>query len=301
MFQPSNEIPISNVSIKVFSQEKIKNIKGFRKYIPKTRRKHQQEERMKQMNERQVLEYKMGLIPKIFRTDSRRSYASMFANVYNARDFDFMMNYMNTFAADKFLYIFKQTVPNQPNLHVQLEGIIPTGKIWFARMYDSPDMVFNIVTTKLRARADETSVIEINFIITGTKVVNIKVPPDQPLVHGCKTPNHSISFDTLSFDNESVNPTSNLLHGIPINMISSVIDENNSLSTDHTFDNDSTSSCFSVPSNLIIDSKNQNDEMSDYLMVPYRTTGVVNIKLNEEKKFQQVEMILTGLDLFVNS
>jgi hypothetical protein len=47
-------------------------------------------------------------LPRIPRKDIRRQYASMFANVYNSQDFDFMKIFLDTFFRPDVMVLFKK-------------------------------------------------------------------------------------------------------------------------------------------------------------------------------------------------
>lgn len=71
-------------------------------------RKQKQEEYMSQLDEHEAKVYKYGLVPRILKNDIRRFYPSMFANVYNSCDYNFIKYYMKSYLRDDFKCVLKK-------------------------------------------------------------------------------------------------------------------------------------------------------------------------------------------------
>jgi hypothetical protein len=56
-----------------------------------------------------LVEYQnYNILPRIVKSDVRRQYATMFANVYNTGDYDYMMKYLHTFYKPDFCLSLKK-------------------------------------------------------------------------------------------------------------------------------------------------------------------------------------------------
>jgi hypothetical protein len=50
-------------------------------------------------------------LPRIVKSDIRRQYGTMFANVYNSPDFDYMKDFMDTFCNQDVTFIVQEGFP----------------------------------------------------------------------------------------------------------------------------------------------------------------------------------------------
>ena len=54
--------------------------------------------------------------PRIMRSDVRRDYATMWANVFNSCDYDHMMRHIHTFYSPDFVMVQKKKGKSNPDL-----------------------------------------------------------------------------------------------------------------------------------------------------------------------------------------
>ena len=121
-------------------------------------------------SERAVVSYHL---PRIWKSDIRRQYATMFANVYNACDYNYMMKYIETFyRPDMTLALSKGNLERK-----ECSGFDHCTTVWYERMHDAPDLAFELKQTQMKLRSDGTSVVSASFVLTGTKILTLT--PDE--------------------------------------------------------------------------------------------------------------------------
>lgn len=136
-------------------------------------------------------------LPRILKSDIRRSYGIMFANVYNSVDYGLMTNYIQHFICDDYIYRFSKL-----GVTKMLKGSKELlGQFWFERMMDAPDVKFDFFSDQIKVRSNGTAVLTGNFKISGTKVI-VQEQNSFPLV---------VEYYDDASDNSNHNNTANNL------------------------------------------------------------------------------------------
>lgn len=146
-------------------------------------------------------------LPRIWKSDIRRQYATMFANVYNTCDYDYMKKYIETFYRPDMTLVLTKGLPeiNAPVLDKQeCSGFDNCGAVWFERMNDAPDLAFNLQQTQMKLRTDGTAVVSASFEITGTKI--LQLTPEDMIKYNI-IPSPEITASTFS-SSSSLSPSS---------------------------------------------------------------------------------------------
>lgn len=114
---------------------------------------------------------KVYIIPRILKTDIRRQYASMFANVYNSQDVELMEQFLTTYFRKDFIY--SQTGRHYMDLqHAKIctiQDFKAVSEFWYEHMLDTPDLVFKLGKVQFKLKSDNTGTVTFQCSITGTR------------------------------------------------------------------------------------------------------------------------------------
>lgn len=114
---------------------------------------------------------KVYLIPRIIKTDIRRQYATMFANVYNSQNVALMQEFLETYFRKDFIY--SQTGRHYQDLeHAKIctiHDFKAVSEFWYEHMLDTPDLVFKLGKVQFKLKSDNTGTVTFQCSITGTR------------------------------------------------------------------------------------------------------------------------------------
>lgn len=113
--------------------------------------------------------------PKILRSDIRRSYMEMLANVLNSGDFPLTYGFLDTYCAPDFeeYAINYNPITNQPYFD-RFQGASTVAKMFCATYRMSPDAVFSVADTKVYLSSNTTKCkIVATFSIRATKILDV--------------------------------------------------------------------------------------------------------------------------------
>jgi len=172
-------------------------------------------------------------LPRIWKSDIRRQYGTMFANVFNNGDYSFMWNFLDTFVRPDDLYIMKKV--GAPDPLVTIIGKPKLADYWFERMHDAPDLMFTIDHSKLKIRSDGTSVFSTRFAIKGVivigneeqqKMYEAKINDSTPCT-GEVEDLHNLHNTSSSSDKMSISETSSVFNngGIDDDIVDALLDD----------------------------------------------------------------------------
>lgn len=141
------------------------------------------------------------ILPRIMKTDVRRTYAQMFANVYNSCDNIFMTDYLRTFYRTDFTFHqhFSDELLSRNKTNCELSDLQRVGAFWYEKMTSSPDLRFDLGQAQVRARSDGTGMVQFQFCLDGTFMV-----PDE-LCHDSMTAADDLS---RAFDHDRARTSS---------------------------------------------------------------------------------------------
>jgi hypothetical protein len=91
-------------------------------------------------------------LPRIPKRDVRRNYGVMFANVYNAVNYDYMMKYLNHFVTDDAILAFIQPGGSHNSVQGSRSSL---GECWFTSMNEFPDLQFDFNANRIKLRSDD--------------------------------------------------------------------------------------------------------------------------------------------------
>eukprot|EP00600_Ochromonadales_sp_CCMP1393_P009986 CAMPEP_0174974628 /NCGR_PEP_ID=MMETSP0004_2-20121128/11955_1 /TAXON_ID=420556 /ORGANISM="Ochromonas sp., Strain CCMP1393" /LENGTH=584 /DNA_ID=CAMNT_0016225313 /DNA_START=99 /DNA_END=1854 /DNA_ORIENTATION=- len=127
------------------------------------------------MNQYQLMQRQWKLSrPRIVKSDTRRNYITMFTNVFNSYDYDFMNNHLQLFYSRDFVLRQKNllTCGAEPPLYVPDDrGLDYYKKFWFYYMTWSPDLACKILHAVYKLRSDGTASLQFSFSLSGTFVL----------------------------------------------------------------------------------------------------------------------------------
>jgi len=110
-------------------------------------------------------------MPRILKSDIRRKYGTLFANVYNAGEYDLMWNFLQMFVCPNSFYTLKRIGEADELAKIAGRSHI-LAEYWYQRMHDAPDLLFSINQSRLKVRSDGTAVFSTRFCVTGTIVIS---------------------------------------------------------------------------------------------------------------------------------
>lgn len=134
-------------------------------------------------------------LPRIVKQDIRRSYATMFSNVYNTCDFGFTMQFLETFCRPDALYslrkiplyesavalevqdVRKNVMLHHINAQVSntqvccIRGLEGIGKYWYHHMQESPDYVFKLEQIQFKLKSDQTGCVTFTYANEGVLLI----------------------------------------------------------------------------------------------------------------------------------
>lgn len=112
-------------------------------------------------------------MPKLLKNDVRRTYAEMFATVYNSCDPSLMRGYLDAFHCKDFA--FQQhcspEASAQGKSNYEILGADAVLCFWTDHVCTTPDLHLTLGSTTLRVRSDLTAVLEFQFVVSGFVVV----------------------------------------------------------------------------------------------------------------------------------
>lgn len=129
-------------------------------------------------------------LPRIPKSDIRRSYGLMFANVYNSCDREFAAQFVDRLIPEDYVYVFSKlgtsflfylllyfTEVTLIYLHLGWSQALTGPKealtqFWYEKMHEAPDLLFSFDAERIKVRTDATSVLTGTFSIRGTKLVS---------------------------------------------------------------------------------------------------------------------------------
>lgn len=137
---------------------------------PKKKRKYRKTELAlkRKKSELGMIEYRYHIIPRIVKSDIRRQYGHMFANVYNSCDYNFMMDFFTKFVRMDGDFSIKRHDKSRELIETK-RNIEACSRYWYDRMTDAPDVIFNILDSKFTLRSNGTSMVASSFHLCGTK------------------------------------------------------------------------------------------------------------------------------------
>mmetsp|Transcript_32009 Transcript_32009/g.70528 ORF Transcript_32009/g.70528 Transcript_32009/m.70528 type:complete len:395 (+) Transcript_32009:201-1385(+) len=128
--------------------------------------------------------------PRILKSDFRRNYSTMWADMFNCADIDMLTSHLKTFYHPDL--VFTQTVlldcgRMPPMFCSQPMGIEFLHKMWSHYITFCPDLICSIKHTMLKVRGDGTSSIRCSFELNATMIVSADIPDDvQQCVTKCR-------------------------------------------------------------------------------------------------------------------
>jgi hypothetical protein len=147
-------------------------------------------------------------IPKvrIFKSDIRRVYSEMFANVWNSMDFRLIYGFMDSYFSRDFQHQGYSVNPrlSQPTTsgRTVVNGINAYATRLFLSMLLTPDTTMKIRNVQLHIGEDETELrVESHFTITATRVFELP---------------EGFNLTTLTCGTNNENTTNNMLQNTPI-------------------------------------------------------------------------------------
>jgi len=123
--------------------------------------------------------------PRILKSDFRRNYVNMWANVFNSADTDMVTSHLQTYYHPDLVFkqTFVTTCSGRPPMFLPTsQGLGHFGKFLHHYTTFSPDIMCAVKHTVLKVRADGTSCIRFSFELSGTKFVTADTLPD---IHSC--------------------------------------------------------------------------------------------------------------------
>ncbi len=111
-------------------------------------------------------------IPKIVKSDIRRQYGVMFANVYNSLDCEMMKSFTSSyFDSSRFVYFQRDQHIMQGTKHKQfhINSLETFHDFWYLHMHDTPDVVFRLGKMLYKLRSDQSGLIYFQCSITGQR------------------------------------------------------------------------------------------------------------------------------------
>lgn len=146
--------------------------------------------------------------PKILRSDIRRSYMEMLANVLNSGDFPLTYGFLDTYCAPNFeeYAINYNPITNQPYFD-RFQGAATVAKMFCATYRMSPDAVFSIADTKVYLSSNTAKCkIVATFSIRATKILDVatdKVFEPENMAQQCHTSTSTSSSTAMTERNKS--------------------------------------------------------------------------------------------------
>eukprot|EP01031_Cornospumella_fuschlensis_P029289 gene29290-35361_t len=121
------------------------------------------------------------VIPRILKTDIRRCYTDMYANVYNSCDWVLAQGFVTRFFRPDNVVIQELfgSFPSKLRGRYELHGVPVVAQYWYERMHDWPDVRFNIKEHAIKISTDYSGVISLKFSLSGTQFL----PAAEPVVN----------------------------------------------------------------------------------------------------------------------
>lgn len=112
------------------------------------------------------------IVPRILKSDIRRSYPTMFRNAFNNAQSGVLRSFLNTFCLPDSIFSFRKSAAIQsPSKSMDLQGASVIADFWAAMNEVTPDLVFHMDNTRLKVRSDGTGEVMFQFTFKGTKLV----------------------------------------------------------------------------------------------------------------------------------
>lgn len=137
-------------------------------------------------------------IPKIHKTDIRRTYAAAYADAYNSCDFDTIWDFLSSHCVRNIVFAQKWSGADQYTnfpRHLELVGKENVAEYWFSRCLLVPDLAMQLTDTKLYVRSDGLSTVASAFSIRGTRMYDGEISDAiicQTNVEGGGTPQYGL-------------------------------------------------------------------------------------------------------------
>lgn len=156
--------------------------------------------------------------PRILKTDIRRNYATMWTNVFNSCDYDYMMQYLSTFYDPEFhmRHFRKGLALMNPSWKCSkfpdFRGIPALAEFWYGQMTKSPDMVCKLINAQLSIRSNGTAVILTDFELHGTKVLTadeVQKEKESIMQQKEKKKSHLVTVDDIMSAHPNLNHVPN--------------------------------------------------------------------------------------------
>lgn len=113
------------------------------------------------------------IVSQVIREDARLSYAQMVQAVYNSCDFNFMTRFLKSYFRSDYcgVHNFSGDFPAQMlSQKLEIHGLELSGKFWYERMLDFPDLLFRIRKSEVVIESDENGVIICDFEMLATGI-----------------------------------------------------------------------------------------------------------------------------------
>lgn len=143
------------------------------KPAPKRKRKYRKTElaKRRKLIREDLIHYHPTHLPRIIKSDVRRQYAFMYSNVFNQCDYDYMIQFVQTFIKPRSTVSVQRTGEfDERFLSTECKS---SCDFWFARMQDAADITLTLKETQFFLRSDTTSRLASKVQLSGTKLLSI--------------------------------------------------------------------------------------------------------------------------------
>ena len=116
-------------------------------------------------------------LPRILKTDIRRSYANMFVNVMNSGNFHLVFGFFDTFFIPSFTSKISRSFGKGNSImhSVVTTGLFETVLYWYYNLQSVPDSALSLNESSIMSDRSDYSQVEAHITFTATKIYDIPV------------------------------------------------------------------------------------------------------------------------------